>query len=133
MKLLALGLWALQGDDAAGAIIGLGILFLLFILVFAAALYAYVAFCLMKMADKLNVSDSWWAWVPILNLLLLVKMAGKPLWWFLLFFIPLANIVVAVLVLVAVLEALKKPPLLVIGFFVPVVNLVLLGYLAFAD
>jgi len=133
MNLLALGLWALQRDEGAGAIAAIGILFILFILLFALGLYAYVAFCLMKMADKLNVADSWWAWVPILNILLLVKMSGKPLWWFVLFFVPLANLVVAILVMVAVLEALKKPPLLVIGFFVPVLNLVLLGYLAFAE
>lgn len=60
-------------------------------------------------------------------------MSGKPIWWFVLFFVPIANLVVGILVFVAILEALKKPPLLVIGFFVPVLNLVLLGYLAFAE
>ena len=133
MNLLALAFWALQRDDGAGAIAAVGILFILFILLFALGLYAYVAFCLMKIADKLNVPDSWWAWVPILNILLLVKMSGKPIWWFVLFFVPIANIVVGVLVFVAILEALKKPPIFVIGFFVPILNLILLGYLAFGD
>jgi len=133
MNLLALGLWALQQDDAAGAIAAFGILFFLFILIFALGLYAYVSFCLMKIADKLSVPDSWWAWVPILNILLLVKMAGKPMWWFVLFFVPIANLVVGILVFVAILEALKKPPLYVIGFFIPILNLILLGYLAFGD
>ena len=132
MSLLALTLLALQRDDT-GAAIGIGLLIVLIILLIALGLYAYVAICFQRMANKIGVSDSWWAWVPILNLFLLVKMAAKPLWWGLLFFIPLANLVVAILCLVAVLEALKKPPLFVIGFFIPVLNLVLLGYLAFAD
>lgn len=59
MNLLALGLWALQQDDGDGAIAAFGILFILFILIFAVGLYAYVAFCLMKIADKLGVADSW--------------------------------------------------------------------------
>ena len=134
MNLLALGWWALQQDDAAaGAIAAFGILFVLFILIFALGLYAFVAVCLMKIADKLSVPDSWWAWVPILNILLLVKMSGKPMWWVVLFFLPVANLVAAILVFVAILEALKKPPLFVIGFFIPILNLILLGYLAFGD
>lgn len=132
MNLLALGWWALQRDDA-GAIIGIGLLLVLVILLIALGLYAYVAVCFQKMADKLSVSDSWWAWIPILNIILLLRMGGKPLWWIVLFFVPIANLVVAILVMVAVLEALKKPPLLVIGLLIPVVNLAVLGYLAFAD
>jgi hypothetical protein len=36
--------------------------------------------------------------VPIYNLIVLLKIAGRPLWWFLLFLVPIVNLVVAILV-----------------------------------
>jgi len=130
MNLFALGLWALQRSNA-GAVAGL--VFFTILLIFFLGLYAYVAFCFQRMADKLNVEDSWWAWIPILNGFLWLKMAGKPLWWFVLLLIPFVNLVIGIIVLVEILKALSKPPLLVIGFFIPLVNLFVLGYLAFSD
>lgn len=40
----------------------------------------------------------WGAIIPIYNIYLLCKVAGKPGWWTILFFIPLVNIVFAILV-----------------------------------
>ena len=47
------------------------------------ALVAYVfsAICLMKIAEKTGTPNGWWAWVPILNVLLMISIAGKPMWW----------------------------------------------------
>jgi hypothetical protein len=120
-----LGLALLQRDSGA-----LGGLFGLVIIV---AIYAYVAICLQKMAEKTNTGDTWWAWVPILNILLLLKIGQKPLWWIILFFIPLVNFIIFILVGMAVCKALNKPPLLGIALALPLLNLILLGYLAFTD
>jgi hypothetical protein len=95
--------------------------------------YAYGAICFMKIAEKTNTPDGWWAWVPILNVLLMIKIAGKPLWWILLLLVPLVNLVIIILIMVGICEARKKSPALVIGLILPVVNLVVLGYLAFSD
>jgi hypothetical protein len=38
----------------------------------------------------------WAALIPIFNLVVMLQIAGKPVWWILLYFIPLVNIFVAV-------------------------------------
>jgi len=50
----------------------------------------------------------WGALIPIFNLYLLCKIAGKPGWWVLLFFIPIANIVIPLLISIAVAENFGK-------------------------
>ena len=39
----------------------------------------------------------WGAIIPIYNLILLLEIAGKPNWWIILFFIPVVNVVVAII------------------------------------
>ena len=41
---------------------------------------------------------TWAAFIPIYNLIVLIEVAGKPAWWFLLFLIPFVNIVIFVIV-----------------------------------
>jgi hypothetical protein len=40
----------------------------------------------------------WAAIIPIYNLIVLLEIAGKPLWWIILFFIPVVNLIAAILV-----------------------------------
>ena len=40
----------------------------------------------------------WQAFVPIWNTLVLIKISGRPIWWFLLLLIPIVNIVILVLI-----------------------------------
>ena len=44
----------------------------------------------------------WGCIIPIFNLYCLVKIAGKPWWWLLLLFIPVVDIVIAVLIPIGV-------------------------------
>ena len=50
----------------------------------------------------------WAAIIPIYNLIVLLQIAGKPLWWIVLFCIPIVNFVVAVMVLINVAKAFGK-------------------------
>jgi hypothetical protein len=50
----------------------------------------------------------WAAIIPIYNYVVLVKISGKPMWWVVLFFIPCANIVAAILVPIAIAERFGK-------------------------
>ena len=50
----------------------------------------------------------WAAIIPIYNLVVLVKISGKPLWWIVLFFIPCVGIVAAILVDIALAERFGK-------------------------
>ena len=95
--------------------------------------YVYVSYCFMTIANKTGTPNSWFAWIPILNLVLLLQIAKKPVWWIILFLIPLVNIVIYIITLVGVCEAREKSPWLAVAFLIPVVNLAAIGYLAFAD
>ena len=50
----------------------------------------------------------WAAIVPIYNVVIMLQIAGKPLWWIILLFIPIANIVVLVLINIALAEKFGK-------------------------
>jgi hypothetical protein len=57
----------------------------------------------------------WAAIVPIYNVIVLLEIAGRPLWWILLFFIPLVNIIMAVIVGIAVAKNFGKSDAFGIG------------------
>jgi uncharacterized protein DUF5684 len=40
----------------------------------------------------------WAAIIPIYNVIVLLDIAGRPLWWILLFFIPIVNFIVAIVI-----------------------------------
>lgn len=50
----------------------------------------------------------WQCIIPLYNLFILVKISGKPWWWFLLLFIPVVNIIIAVLVHIALAERFNR-------------------------
>ena len=41
----------------------------------------------------------WAAIIPIYNYIVLLQVVGRPIWWFILFFIPLVDIVILIIVL----------------------------------
>jgi hypothetical protein len=117
-----------QMNPVIGA--GLGIGFVVFYL----ALLIFFAFCLAKIAVKLGhpMGKSFVLFlIPIVNIFYLLKIAGKPLWWFILFIIPIVNLVIIVLVWMAICEKLGKPGWWGILLLVPIVNFIILLMLAF--
>ena len=94
--------------------------------------YLYLTVCIFMIANKTETDNIWWAFIPFLNIILLIQIADKPIWWILGFFIPLVNIVVAVLVWMGVAEVRGKPSWLGFLTLIPGVNLVVIGYLAFS-
>ncbi len=113
---------------AAGTAIVLMIVYLLVIAVF----YIYMAICLMTIAKKTNTANAWFAWIPILNIILMLAIAKKPIWWIILMFIPFVNIIIGVIVWMAIAEARGKPNWMGILMIVPVANVIVPGYLAFS-
>jgi hypothetical protein len=106
---------------------------LFFMLIFAVAVYVYIALALQTIAQKTHTENPWLAWIPIVNIVLLLNIAKKPIWWFLLCLIPLINIVIGIIVWMAVAEARNKPNWWGILIIVPGVNLIVPGYLAWSD
>jgi hypothetical protein len=50
----------------------------------------------------------WAALVPVYNLVTLLKITGKPLWWLALFCVPFANFVVIVLIMINLAKSFGK-------------------------
>ena len=50
----------------------------------------------------------WGVLIPIYNVYLLCKLAGKPGWWLILFFIPIVNIIIGLLVVIGIAENFGK-------------------------
>ncbi len=103
------------------------------VMFFGLLVYVYFAYAIMTLSDKTKTPHSWWAWVPILNALQLVKVAGKSYWWILLFFIPLVNLIFMVYVWMLIAERRGFEKWLGVLMIVPFVNFFVPGYLAFAE
>lgn len=73
----------------------------------------------------------WAILVPIYNVYVMLKIAGKPGWWLLLFFIPLVNLVIGIMTLVALAANFGKGT----GFAIGLLFLPFIFYpiLAFSD
>ena len=107
--------------------------FLLIFCIFFLVMYVYHALALQTIATKTNTENPWFAWIPIANLILMLNIAKKPIWWILLFLIPLVNIAIIIIVWMGIAEARNKPNWWGILLIVPGVNLIVPGYLAWSD
>jgi hypothetical protein len=120
-------------DEPSGAAFAAAGIAFLFMAVIGIALYVYFSLALQTIAKKTNTENAWWAWIPIIQAVLMLNIAKKPVWWIILFFIPLVNIVIIILTFMAIAEARNKPNWWGILMIIPVVNLIVPGYLAWAD
>lgn len=50
----------------------------------------------------------WAAIVPIYNIIIILELVKKPIWWIILFFIPLVNFIIAILVFIELAKAFGK-------------------------
>jgi hypothetical protein len=130
--LLPMGVFA-QDDTpkALPALLGAG--FLGFILIVFLAMYVYTALALQTIAQKTNTENGWLAWIPIANVILMLNIAKKPIWWIVLCLIPLVSIVMFILIWMGIAEARNKPNWWGIMVIVPFMNIIMPGYLAWAD
>jgi hypothetical protein len=115
---------AAPSGGGAGAAMGAGmmIVWLLVVVLMVAAMW--------KIFVKAG-KPGWAAIVPIYNLIVLIEIAGKPLWWFILMLIPIVNLIVAIIVLAAVARKFGKG----IGFMIGLLILPFIFYpmLAWGD
>jgi hypothetical protein len=108
---------------------GFMFIFVMFFLVF----YVYLALTLQTIAQKTNTENPWLAWIPIANIVLMLNIAKKPIWWIILFLIPLVSAVMAIIVWMGIAEERGKPNWWGILLIVPGVGLIVPGYLAWSE
>jgi hypothetical protein len=75
---------AVSGAAAAG--LGIGTMFI------SLLCYIFYGYCMYKIFKKAGRQDAWAAFIPIYNLIVLLEIVKKPIWWIILFCIPLVNI-----------------------------------------
>lgn len=95
----------------------------------SAALVVYVVFFALFIAGLWKVftkagQPGWAAIVPIYNVYVMCKIAGRPGWWVVLYVIPIVSLVVAIIVMVDLAKAFRKGT----GF---ALGLVFLGFIFF--
>ena len=119
---------------------GLGAAVLTSFLLVALVVYVYVSYSLMTIARKTKTELPWLAWIPIANLYLVTQIAKVPWWTFLIAlfagFIPFGAIVTAGMSMWwwwQISERMSRPGWLGILFIIPIVNLVVIGILAYGS
>jgi hypothetical protein len=71
----------------------------------------------------------WAVLVPIYNTYVFLKIAGKPGWWLIWFFIPLVNIIVGIIATVALAQSFGKGTGFAVGLiFLPVIFIPILAF-----
>lgn len=93
-----------DGDVSPGVLIAVLCCYLMIALV----LYCIRAYAQYTMAKKLQDQSPLWAWVPILDVVQVFRMANMPTWYTILVFIPLANIAFLVLWIMAYYKIITK-------------------------
>jgi len=83
-------------------------------LLFGCLLIIVVLAGLWKMFVKAG-HPGWACIIPIYNVYIMLKIAGRPGWWLLLFFIPFVNIVINIVVAIDIAKAFGQSA--VFGFF----------------
>ena len=73
----------------------------------------------------------WASLVPFYNLYLINTIAGKPGWWLIFWFLPIANLVVTILVCIALAEKFGKGALYGLGIIF--LGFIFIPLLAFGD
>jgi peptidoglycan biosynthesis protein MviN/MurJ (putative lipid II flippase) len=114
--------------------------------------YIYMALCLMFIAQKTNTAYPWLAWIPVANVFLMAMIAKKPWWWALIMVLAygiaaavlnsgagwlgwilyIVGIIFTILIWIGICQARNRPRWWVVLLFIPIINLVIIGILAFS-
>jgi uncharacterized membrane protein YhaH (DUF805 family) len=85
---------AAQGGSMIGGLIGLAIL-------------VFLIAAMWKVFTKAGKAG-WLVLIPIVNIYQLLKIAGRPGWWLILFLIPLVNLIISILVSMDIAKSFGK-------------------------
>ena len=106
-----------NSGNAAGAVGGL------IVFVFMLAFLIFMIAAMWKVFEKAG-QPGWAAIVPFYNLYIMLKITGRPVWWIILFFIPIVSLIVSIITMVDLAKSFGKGT----GF---AIGLLLLGFIFF--
>jgi hypothetical protein len=87
-----------QDDGSGGGMVG-GLIYLIVVVLVIAGLW--------KVFAKAG-QPGWAAIIPIYNMVVLMKIAGKPAWWVILLFIPVVNFIILIIAWFGVAKSFGK-------------------------
>jgi hypothetical protein len=103
-----------------GVSAGVGIVYLAIIILMIAAMW--------KIFTKAG-KPGWAAIIPIYNTIVLLEVVGKPIWWFLLMFIPVVNFIILIIVDLELAKKFGQSTGFAIGLILlPVIFYPILGF-----
>ena len=99
-------------------------------LIVVLAIAVFLIACQWKIYSKAG-KPGWACLVPIYNIVVLLEIVNKPVWWILLMLIPIVNFVIAIIIIIELAKAFGKDG----GFAVGLLLLPIVFYplLAFGD
>ena len=113
-----------RGGGIIGALFG-GV----FMIVWLVVLVAVIA-GMWKMFEKAG-KPGWAAIVPIYNIIVMLEIVGRPLWWIVLLLVPCVNFVVGIMLCLDVAKSFGKTPAFGIGL--AFLGFIFFPLLAFGD
>ena len=103
-----------------------GAVVFLYLVYFAVAIVMIAA--LWKIFTKAG-KPGWASIIPIYNMIVILEITGKPIWWFILYFIPIVNIVITIMVAVELSNRFEKSSGFAVGLILlPFIFYPILGF-----
>lgn len=94
------------------------------------AIFLFLGFCVGKLFEKAG-KPLWAGFVPIYNIVVMLEVVGRPLWWIVLLLIPFVNIVVGILVYIDLAKSYGKD--VVWGILLIFFGIIMLPIMAFSS
>lgn len=120
------------GGGGGGSPVG-ALIFLALYLVVMLAFYIFFCFCAKKVCEKCGKDPGILIWIPIVQLIPLMEIAGMQTWMIILAFIPIASIIFSVMLLLGLAKARNKNPVLLFAMAILCLGLPVMPYLAFSE
>lgn len=103
------------------------------LIAFYLAMYVVSALALMTIANKTGTDNSWMAWIPFLNVWLMIEIAGLDWWYLILFFVPLVNLAVFAYAWWCIAGERGFPEFVGLLTLIPCLGMIVMLYIAFAE
>lgn len=99
-------------------------------IIFGSVVGLFMIICQWKIIEKAG-KPGWAAIIPIYNIIVMFQIAGKPEWWIILLIVPLVNVAIGIMTIIALAEKFGQGA----GFGVGMILLPIIFYpiLAFGD
>jgi hypothetical protein len=124
--------WRHNGKLRISALTGGNPMVLYVILGILGVVHIFISTCFWLICRKTHIAPGPLVWVPVLQLIPLLRAANMSVVWFFAYFIPVLNIIAAIVWSVKIVKTRGKSPWVAFLLIVPVTNFFAFLYLAFS-